>query len=153
MIDNGGFEANGWGSWLAGGAVMPDVISGGHTVDRAVRLGGSGGLAWLRQELSVPEDLVDATLSFLVRRDDAAAGTSTLTVELAGTPISRTQVISTAAWAHVWLPVDAAAGQATTLTFTVSGSPTVRLDEVSLGSAVTGGSQVQLPLVFRAGTP
>ena len=52
----------------------------------------------------------------------------------------------------MWLPVDAAAGQALTLTFTVSDNPAVRLDEVSLGSAIKGGSQMLLPLVFRAGT-
>jgi hypothetical protein len=153
VIDNGGFEVNGWGSWLTGGTIMPDVISGGHTGNRAARLGGSGGSAWLRHNLSVPEGLVDATLSFLVRLDDAAAGASTLAVELAGTPISHTQVISTTDWTHVWLPADVAAGHATTLTFTVSGSPAVRLDEVSLGSAITGGSQVQLPLVFRPSGP
>jgi len=92
-------------------------------------------------------------LSFLVRLDDAAAGTSTLSVELAGMPISHSQIVSTADWTHVWLPVDAAVGQAMTLTFTVSDNPAVRLDEVSLGSAIKGGSQVQLPLVFRASTP
>ena len=153
VIDNGDFEATGWGSWLPGGAVMPAVISGGHTGDRAARLGGIGGPSWLRQGLSVPGELVDGTLSFLVRLDDAAAGASTLAIELAGTPISHTQVVSTADWTHVWLPADAAAGQAMTLTFTVSGNPPVRLDEVSLGSATKGGFQVQLPLVFRAGTP
>ncbi len=153
VINNGGFEVDGWGGWLPGGAVMPDVISGGHTGDRAVRLGGSGGTGWLRQDLSVPEGLMDATLSFLVRLDDAATGASALTVELAGTPISHTQVISTTDWTHVWLPVDAAAGQAMTLTFTVSSHPAVRLDEVSLGSAIEGGSQVQLPMVVRPSGP
>jgi hypothetical protein len=152
-IDNGDFEVVGWGSWLPGGAVMPDVISGGHTGDRAARLGGSGGPSWLRHDLSVPRDLLDATLSFLVRLDDAAAGASMLTVELAGRPISHTQAVSTAHWTHVWLPVDAAVGQAITLTFTISDNPAVRLDEVRLGSAVFGGAQVHLPLIFRASTP
>lgn len=152
VIGNGGFEMAGWGSWLPGGTVMPAVVSGGHTGDRAARLGGIGGPSWLRLDLSAPGDLVDPTLSFLVRLDDAAAGASTLTVELAGTPISHTQVVSTADWTHVWLPIDAAVGQPMTLTFTVSGNPAVRLDEVSLGSAIKGGSQVQLPVILRAGT-
>jgi len=153
VIGNGGFEAADWGDWQPGGTIMPAVISGGHTGDRVARLGGIGGPSWLRQDLSVPGDLVDATFSFLVRLDDTAAGTSTLTIGLAGTPISHTEVVSTADWTHVWLPVDAAVGQAVMLTFTVSDNPAVRLDEVSLGTAIEGGSQVQLPLVFRASTP
>lgn len=152
-IDNGDFEVAGWGGWLPGGAVMPAVISGGHTGDRAARLGGDGGPSWLHQDLSVPGELVDATLSFLVRLDDAAAVSSTLTVELAGTPISHTQVVSTADWTHIWLPVVCAVGQAMTLTFTVSDTPALRLDEVSLGSAIKGGSEMRFPLVLRASTP
>ncbi len=150
-IDNGDFEMADWGSWLLGGTVMPAIVSEGHTGDRAARLGGTGGPSWLRQDLSMPGELTDATLSFLVRLDDVAAGASALIVELAGTPISYTQVASTADWTHVWLPIDAAIGQAMTLTFTVANHPAVRLDEVRLGSALDGGSQVHLPVVFRAG--
>jgi len=90
------------------------------------------------------------TLSFLVRLSDAAAsgpGASTLAVELVGTPVSHTQIISTDDWTHVWLPIDASAGQAATLTFAVSGTAPILLDEVSLGSAISGGSEVRLPLV------
>ncbi len=150
-IDNGDFEMTDWGSWLPGGTVMPAIVSGGHTGDRAARLGGIGGPSWLLQGLSVPEELANATLSFLVRLDNAAAGSSALTVKLAGMPISYTQVVTTADWTHVWLPIGASVGQAITLTFTVSNNPAVRLDEVSLGSAINGGSQVHLPVVFQVG--
>ena len=158
-IDNGGFEDAGWGGWLPGGSEMPAVVSGGHTGGRAVRLGGAGGPSWLSQELTVPGAGADTTLSFLVRLRDAAAGASTLDVALAGAPISHTRITSADEWTHIWLPLDAATGQdaaigqATTLTFTVPGTPAILLDEVSLGSAISGGSEIRLPLVNQPGTP
>jgi len=150
VVDNGGFEDDGWGGWLPGGSVLPAVVPGGHTGDRAARLGGVGGPSWLSQELTAPAGGTNVTLSFLVRLSDAAAsgpGASTLAVELVGTPVSHTQIISTDDWTHVWLPIDASAGQAATLTFAVSGTAPILLDEVSLGSAISGGSEVRLPLV------
>jgi len=151
-IGNGGFEAAGWDTWLPGGVVLPDIISGGHTGLHAVRLGGAEGEAWLQQKLSIPEGIANATLSFLVRLEDATAGHSTLAVDLAGTPISHTQLVSTTDWTHVWLPVEAVAGEVMTLTFTVSGSSVIWMDEVSFGSAISGGSNLQMPLIAWDGT-
>ena len=149
VVADGGFEAVGWGNWEPGGIVAPTLIAGGHTGDGAALLGGPGGLSWLSQPLSVPVSLDDGTLSFLARLDDGQAGSSTLRVELAGTPISHTQVVSSSDWTHVWLAVDEAVGQAVTLTFTLSGTPAIRLDEVSLGSAQAGGSMVYLPVISK----
>jgi len=152
-VVNGGFEHVGWGGWLPDGPMGPSVVAGGHTGDRAVRLGGSGGLSSLRQVLTVPSDGRDVTLSFLVRLEDPVAGASTLNVELTGTSISHRQIVTSDDWTHVWLDVGAAAGQTTSLTFSVSDSPAIRLDEVSLGSAMSGGSEVRMPIIHRAGTP
>jgi len=148
VVTNGGFES-GWGGWQAGGSLTPTLTTAAHTGSRAVLLGGLGERSWLKQPLSLPGNLTDATLSFLVRLDDDASGSSTLQVALEGTPISQTQTISAGGWSHLWLPVEAAVGQAVTLTFTVSDSAALRLDEVSLGSARPGASFVWLPVVLK----
>jgi hypothetical protein len=153
IVSDGGFEAGGWGDWIPGGSLPPTLVTETHTGEGAVLLGGLGGTSTLSQSFSVPGTLTNPTLSFLVRLDEEAGGSSTLDVELAGTPISQTQVVSTSTWLHVWLPVDAAVGQAVTLTLTLSDTPALRLDEVSLGSSRSGGSFVFLPLVLRAYNP
>ncbi len=160
VVENGGFES-GWGDWQPGGTLTPTLITAPHTGNRAALLGGQGELSWLKQPLSLPDNLTDATLSFLVRLDDDAEGSSTLQVALEGTPISHTQTISAGGWSHIWLPVEAilvhrngiGASQVVTLTFTVSDSAALRLDEVSLGSALSGADLVYLPLVLRAYSP
>lgn len=156
VVDDGGFES-GWGDWQPGGTLTPTRVTAAHTGNWAALLGGAGELSWLRQPLSLPTGLTDATLSFLVRLDNDAEGSSTLQVALEGTPISLTQTVSAGGWSHVWLPVETAAGhrngigtsQVVTLTFTVSDSAALRLDEVSLGSALPGANYVYLPIVVR----
>ena len=115
----------------------------------AVLLGGAEGVSQLSQSLSVPGNLVDATLSFLVRLD-GSSGDSMLQVELGGTSISHTEVVTTYDWTQVWLPVDSALGQEVTLVLSVSDDAAVTLDEVSLGSARSGGAFVNMPVVLRA---
>jgi hypothetical protein len=112
-------------------------------------MGGTGHSSVLSQTLFVPSTVSHATLSFLVRLDDAAGADSEIDVELVGTPFSHTQVISSGAWSHVWFPVEAAVGQTVTLQFTVSDNTAVRLDEVSLGSALSGGGCTYMPSISR----
>lgn len=150
IVGNGGFES-GLASWQPGGTPSPAPISEAHTGSGAVRLGGGTGTSSLRQSLTVPDTLTDPTLSFLVRLD-STGGKSTLGVELSGMPKKSIEVLTTD-WTHVWFPVDAATGRTATLTFTVSGNPAVRLDEVSLGSALSGGSWTFVPIISRGGTP
>jgi acyl-CoA thioesterase-1 len=150
VVSDGGFEAGTWGDWQAGGTYA--LTSESHTGDGAVLLGGLGATSTLGQPLSVPGTLTNATLSFLVRLN-SGGGSSTLQVSVVGTPISHTQVVSTTDWTHVWLPVDAAVGQPVTLTFTVSNSAAVRLDEVSLGTARHGGGVTFLPIVQQNQSP
>jgi lysophospholipase L1-like esterase len=150
VVSDGGFEVGDWGNWQPGGVVSPTLLSKGHTGSGAVLLGGTGGVSQLSQSLSVPGNLVDATLSLLVRLDDGDSGDSVLQVELEGTSISHTEVVTTDDWTHIWLPVDSALGQEVTLVLSVSDDEAVRLDEVSLGSAPSGGAFVNMPVVLRA---
>jgi lysophospholipase L1-like esterase len=149
VVSDGDFEPGAWDGWQGGGTFAPTLTSEAHTGYGAALLGGLGELSWLSQPLAVPPDLINPTLSFLVRLDDDAAGSSTVQIELEGTPIGYTHVVGVGDWSHVWIPVDAAVGQQVTLTFTVSDTPAVRLDEVSLGSALSGGFFPNLPLVLR----
>ena len=143
IVSDGGFESGGWGDWVPTGNVTPTL---GHTGNGAVVVGRTSQLS---QPLSVPGDLTDATLSFLVRLEDGTGDDSELQVELEGTSISHTQVVSSGEWRHVWLPVDAALGQAVTLTFSVSDASPVRLDEVSVGSVLAGDHMSYLPTVHN----
>jgi acyl-CoA thioesterase-1 len=149
VVSDGDFEPGAWNGWQAGGTLTPALTSDAHTGSGAALLGGLGELSWLRQSFIVPADLTNPTLSFLIRLDDDAAGSSTVQIELEGTPISYTHVVGAGDWSHVWLPVNAAVGQPATLTFTLSDTAAVRLDEVSLGSALSGGHFPNLPLVLR----
>ena len=148
VVSNGGFEG-GLAGWTASGAVLPELINDGqHTGSGAVKMGGLGGISQLGQPISVPPGLSSPTLSFLVRLDEGTSDDSSLQIELAGASISHTTAVSSAAWTHVWFPVDAALGQTVNLTFTVSNAAAIRLDEVSLGSSGLGGTLVNLPVVL-----
>jgi lysophospholipase L1-like esterase len=153
VVGDGGFETGSWGDWQVAGTLPPTLTTQAHTGDGAVLLGGVGDTAILSQSLSVPGTLTDATLSFLARLDDDADVSSTLQIELGGTSLNHPQLIAAGEWTHIWFPVDDAVGKAVILTFSISGSPAVRLDEVSLGSAARGGYWIYLPLTARAPTP
>jgi lysophospholipase L1-like esterase len=149
-VTDGGFEQGTLSAWQVGGTQPPGLTAQAHTGDQALLLlGGVDHTSVLSQTLSVPATLTDATLSFLVKLDNSADVSSTIDIDLLGTPISHTQVVSAGEWSHVWFPVEDAVGQAATLAFSVSDSPAVRLDEVSLGSALPGGSRIYMPAIYR----
>jgi hypothetical protein len=152
VVDNGGFEEPIGGDWQRSGTPSPSIVPGGHTGDAAVSLGGGGGTSTLQQALSLPGGMKNATLSFLVKLD-GSSGDNSIQVALAGTSLSWTVPVLPGGWTHVWYDVGDAVGRATTLTFTVTGSPAVLLDEVTVGSAASGGSRVFLPTVFRTAVP
>jgi hypothetical protein len=108
-----------------------------------------GESSWITQTLTVPSSLSNATLSFMARLEDGATGSSTLDIELDGTPLSAPQPVSSDNWTHIWYSVDDALGQVVTLTLTVSDNPAILLDEVSLGTATVGGGSVFLPLISK----
>ena len=149
LVSDGDFETGTLAAWQTGGTPAPSLSAEPHTGTGAAVLGGAGSSSWLRQSFSVPADLTDATLSFLVRLDDESAGDSAIQIALEGTSIEYTHPVTSADWTHVWLPVEAAAGQPVTLALLVAGTPAVRVDEVRLGSARFGGMALSLPLVFR----
>ena len=150
IVEDGGFESGNLDAWLASGTVGPAPDE--HTGYGAVRLGGEGGSSSLSQSLSLPPSLTKATLSFMVKLD-GSSGTNSIQVELAGTPLGQPVPVSAGGWKHVWFDVGDLVGQEVTLVFTVSGSPAVLLDEVSLGSATSGGGWSLLPIIARGAIP
>jgi hypothetical protein len=149
-VSDGGFEEGTLSAWQVGGGTRPpELISPGHTGEQAVLMGSTGHSWVLGQTLTVPSTLTNATLSFLVRLEDPDGPDSEIDVELVGTPISHTWVVSTGVWSHVWFPVEDAVGQTVTLQFAVSDNVAVHLDEVSLGSALSGGGCTYMPIISR----
>jgi hypothetical protein len=153
VVIDAGFEAGVWGQWQPGGSPSPALVTDAHTGHGVARLGGLGGTSFLSQTLDVPGDLTDATLSLMVSLEHGADISSTLEIELEGTPIITTHEVLAGSWRHVWLPADAAAGQVVTLTLSVADDAAVLVDEVSLGSAAHGGSWSFLPIVSRSAVP
>jgi hypothetical protein len=72
-------------------------------------------------------------------------------------PLTYALAVDSEAWTHVWYNLSGLTGDLTglagesslfTLTFSVSDSASLLLDEVSLGSALPGGHLIYLPLTF-----
>lgn len=151
-VQDGGFEAGEWGSWQPGGTLSPTLGAEPHTGHVAVLMGGGEGRSTLSQSFLIPPTLTDATLSLLAWAEEEAGAYNTLDISLEGPnllPITATLAFAGEGWVHAWVPVDAAVGKDVTLTFSVSGAPAVRLDEVSLGSVRSGGGLLYLPLALR----
>jgi hypothetical protein len=149
VVKDGDFEDGNWGAWNSSGTLPPTLGGSPHTGYGAVMMGAAGESSVLSQTLTIPSALVDATLTLMVRLDDEAEGNSELKVELSGTSVDHTVVVSQETWTHTWLPVDVATGKEVTLTLAVSDSAAIHLDEVRLGSAHFGGSVTYLPLALR----
>ena len=151
-VQNGGFEAGGWGNWQPGGTLSPTLGAEPHTGHVAVLMGGGEGGSTLSQSFLISPALTDATLSLVAWAEEEAGERNELDISLEGPnlpPITATLAFAREGWVHAWVPVDAAVGKEVTLTFSVSGAPSVRLDEVSLGSARSGGGLLYLPLALR----
>lgn len=115
-------------------------------------MGGGEGGSTLSQSFLISPALTDATLSLVAWAEEEAGERNELDISLEGPnlpPITATLAFAGEGWVHAWVPVDAAVGKEVTLTFSVSGAPPVRLDEVSLGSARSGGGLLYLPLALR----
>jgi lysophospholipase L1-like esterase len=153
QVTDGDFEAVDLAAWHAGGTLAPTLTHVAHTGDGAVRLDGSLSDSRLSQGITPALGISDPTLSFLVCL--AADGlTSTLQIELANSgtlspPVTYTLPVETIEWTHVWYDLTGQASEALTLTFVVSGSAAVILDEVRLGSALQHGHWLYLPFISR----
>jgi lysophospholipase L1-like esterase len=151
-VADGGFETGGLAAWRVGGTVPPTLSAVAHTGLGAVRLGGAGESAYLSQGVT-PADGEAPTLSFLVRLDQAGVA-GTLRVDLAHSgspspPITQVVAIDNDIWTHVWYDLTGLVSEPLTLTFQVSDTAAILLDEISLGSALQGLYPAYLPLLSR----
>ena len=150
VVLNGGFEA-GLGNWTPGGTSLPTPSSPGHTGLGGAHLDGSGGSASLRQVVNPTAGT--ATLSFMARLETPGEA-STLQIVLANEgspepPVTHTLSLASDAWTHAWYDLGKLQAEPLTLVLLVAGGPAVLVDEVSLGTAVPGGSWAHLPFVSR----
>lgn len=149
----GGFEAGDLAAWQLGGTVPPALTPVAHTGLGAVRLGGAGETASLAQWLTPPAAGESPTLSFLVRLDQPGSP-GVLLIELANSgvlspPLTYTLPVDGEDWVHVWYDLDGLVSEPLTLTFHVSDTAAILLDEVSLGSSPVGIHFIYLPLLGR----
>jgi lysophospholipase L1-like esterase len=152
-VANGGFEVGNLDAWQAGGTVSPTLATAAHTGAHSVQLGDGSGRSALSQAVSPPLGLNLAagnpTLSFLVRLDQSGSPSDLQVVLSGASPVTYSLPVQSDAWSHVWYDLTGLVGGPMTVTFVVSGSPPVLVDEISLGSAVRGGYRVYLPLAIR----
>ncbi|MFN2226171.1 MAG: GDSL-type esterase/lipase family protein, partial [Anaerolineae bacterium] len=151
-VADGGFEAGGLAAWQLGGTEPPTLAPTAHTGLGAVRLGAAGKTASLGQALTPPAG-DSPTLSFLVRLEQPGSPEA-LQIELANSgvlspPVTYTLPVDGEEWVHVWYELDGQVSQPLTLTFRVSDTAAILLDEVSLGSSPTGIYRIYLPAVGR----
>jgi lysophospholipase L1-like esterase len=161
-VADGGFETGDLSAWQVSGSQPPALSASAHTGLGAIQMGGPGLDAALAQAITPAPALSNPTLSFMVRLEGAGpAGALQITLADSGglsPPLTYTLAVDSEAWTHVWYDLtgladhlSGLAGQASpfTLTFTVSDSSLLLLDEVSLGSALDGAHLSYLPLLFR----
>jgi lysophospholipase L1-like esterase len=173
-VADGGFEAGDLAAWQPGGSPPPALTATAHTGLAALQMGSSdldaaGFQAALSQTVTPGPALSDPTLSFMVRlAQPGPAGALEVSLANGGAfspPLTLVLSVESEAWTHVWYNLSGLTGDLSglsgnlsglsgdavpfTLTFTLSGSATVLLDEVSLGSALPGGHLIYLPLTFR----
>jgi lysophospholipase L1-like esterase len=150
-VTDGGFEGGSLDTWQWGGTAV--LTHTAHTGLAAVQLGSVDGDSSLSQVITPGLTLSDPTLSFLARLGEAGPP-SALRVELAGaerpsTPLTDTLAVEDDRWTHVWYDLPGLVSGPLTLTFAVSRSPSILLDEISLGSSRRGQYPTYLPLVCR----
>jgi hypothetical protein len=152
-VFDGGFEAGSLDAWQLGGTAAPTLTQTAHTGLAAVQLGGVDDDSYLSQVMTPGLTLRDPTLSFLARLAEVGPQ-STLQIELAGAggsslPLTDTLAVKDERWAHVWYDLSGLVSEPLTLTLTVSHSPSILLDEVSMGSALVGRYPIYLPVVYQ----
>ena len=152
-VVDGGFEVGNLAAWQAGGTISPTLAAAAHTGAHSVQLGDVAGSSTISQVVSLPLGLnlavSDPTLSFLVRLAQPGSPGSLQVVLSGASPVTHSLAVDSDAWSHVWYDLTGLASSPLTVTFAVSGSPPVLVDEISLGSAVRGGYRAHLPLVLR----
>jgi hypothetical protein len=154
-VDNGGFEAGSLAGWQPGGSVAPALDPRAHTGDAAVLMGGAGASSTLGQVPSPAAGASEPALSLMARlAQPGPAGE--IEIRLSNTttlspPVTYTLPVASEAWTHAWYDLTGLISEPFTLTFSVSDTAAILLDEISLGSAVPGGHQTYLPIVDKNG--
>lgn len=158
-VVDGGFEAGSMEAWELAGTLPPRLSDEAHTGLASAELRGPGGWSLLRQAVSPPAEATDLTLSFLTRLAEPGAPASLQLRITAGSvatqTISYTVAVESATWSHTWYDMSAIgtssleASPLVTLTFVVSDSQAVLIDEIGLGSALAGGYGLYLPVASR----
>ena len=153
-VADGGFEAGNLAAWQIGGAVTPTLAAAGHTGVHSVQMGDITGRATLSQAVSPPPGLNlvtnGLTLSFLTRLEQPGSPGSLQVVLSGASPVTYSLPVQSDAWSHAWYDLDGLVTSPLTITFIVSGSPSILIDEISLGTAVRGAYRAYLPLTTRA---
>ncbi|MFC2030211.1 GDSL-type esterase/lipase family protein [Chloroflexota bacterium] len=150
----GGFES-GLADWLVAGTLPPALTVEAHTGDGAVGLGDLGQRSQLSQVVSPKAGMIDPTLTFMFRLEQPGAGSSLeVTLEdgnaaAASFVLDDVVAVQSDSWSHVWYDVTGETSSPLTITFTVSNSANIILDEISLGSAPAGGGWIYLPTVLK----
>lgn len=149
-VTNGDFEPDLTG-WQVDGTTSP--FPSAHTGDGAAQLGNESTSSSLSQLLAPDPAMDHPTLSFLVRLEqDTQASTLSIGLESAGgltTPVVHTLLVESEEWTHVWYDLQGLVSEPLILTFSVSGDPSIILDEVSVGSAIKGSYRQYLPIVAK----
>ncbi len=153
-VAGGGFEAGNLAAWQAGGTVTPTLATTGHTGAYSVQMGDVAGRSTLSQVVSPPLGLnlaaSNLTLSFLARLEQPGSPGSLQVVLSGASPVTYSLPVQSDAWSHTWYDLTGLVTGPLTVTLVVSGSPSILVDEISLGSALSGAYQAYLPLVTRS---
>lgn len=166
-VVDGGFEASTFAArtasdlegWQLGGSLLPRLSSQAHTGLASANLGGPGEWSLLQQAVTPPPEATDLTLSFLARLAEPGPPAD-LHLFIAGGSVptqatTYTIAVQDTTWSHGWYDMETvgssplAASSAWTLTFVVSDSSAILLDEIGLGSAAVGGYALYLPVAYR----
>jgi hypothetical protein len=116
-------------------------------------MGGSGSSSTLGQAQSPAASASEPTLSFMVRLEESGPP-GEIEIRLSNTTTLSPSVVYTLpvaskVWSHAWYDLTGLIGEPFTLTFSVSDTTALLLDEISLGSAVQAGHQTYLPVVDK----
>lgn len=155
-IVNGTFE-EGASSWYPGGIVSPTItttpLTGNYALSLGENLGDYAGVSSISQELTIPLETDQPTLSFGYQAlSDWNPSPLILSISGITRTITHTLTLDSTEWLHTWIDLDGYKGQSINIEFQIPlSSPsfpnTVRIDDISIGPASPGVKKIYLPIV------